>query len=195
MCLPFSHMNIQKINWKLNFKNPEAAKPADFFKVLNKWIPDSPEIFIDVADYRHVQDGPWTLLAGYHADFVLDHGDRKLGFLYSQKSAMEGDNTQKIVSTLVDFLKGCDRLLKDPLFSGKLSFDTSSLEFIVNDRALVPNNKESFEMVKPLLQSIAEKIYGNANLIQDANPRRRFSIHIAGKKNPGLDEIIASVSR
>lgn len=188
-------MNIQKINWKLNFTNAATAKPEDFFRIFNTWIPDSPEIFIDVADYRHVQDGPLTLLAGYHADFVLDHGDRELGFLYCRKSAMEGDNAQKIKQTLKDFLKGCERLTADATFGGKLAFETDSLVFTINDRALVPNTKESFDAIKPLLQDIGNKIYGSADLVPDSDSRRRFSVRIVGKNAPDLSAMIASVAK
>ncbi|MBI2340141.1 MAG: hypothetical protein HYU99_07250 [Deltaproteobacteria bacterium] len=194
-------MNLQKINWKIYFKNPEAAcrvaaKPDIFFKVFNSWIPNSPEIFVDVADYKHVHDGPLILLAGYYADYALDLTSRRLGFLYSRKQPMEGSAKEKIKLSLLEILKAADRLENDPAFEGKLKFATNEFLFIINDRALAPNTPETFTGIKPVLQDVLSKALENKefNLEHLSNPKQRFSVKMTAKREAGLKEMIDRLS-
>src|SRR4051812_37318649 len=103
-------MNLQFINWKLHLENPAEAEPDEWFKVFNGWIPDSPEIFVDVADYRHVQDGPVTILVGHYVNYSLDSTGRRLGLLYDYKHPMEGGNRDKLRSSLLGLLRVAKRL-------------------------------------------------------------------------------------
>lgn len=185
-------MNLQKIHWKLYFKNPGAAKPADFFKVFNTWIPNSPEIFIDVADYQHVHDGPWTLLVGHILDYALDHSDRRLGFLYNRKKPMDGSTAEKLANSLRDFLKACLRLEQDPIFSGKLSLATHELLFLINDRAIAPNTTDTFNAIRPELRTLCDRVYGKGayTLSHRDPPKQRFSIAIRAKQAPSLAECL-----
>ena len=177
-------MHLQKIHWKIYFKDPSEARPDDFFRVFNTWIPDSPEIFIDVADYQHVHDGPITLLAGHYADLMLDDTDRRRGFLYARKQPMEGNNAAKISESFKAFTKACRRLSDDPLFEGGLSFKTDEILFTINDRALAPNTSATFQGVKPDLETFFSALLGKGNftLIHQDDPKQRFSVIISAKK-------------
>ena len=105
-------MDLQYLNWKLYLENPAEAEPDEWFKVFNGWIPDSPEIFIDVADYKHVQDGPVTVLVGHYVNLSLDAGGRTLGLLYDYKHPMAGSNEEKLKSSLLGLLRAALRLGK-----------------------------------------------------------------------------------
>ncbi len=188
-------MNIQKINWKINFKNPQDVSTLDFVKVFNKWIPQSPEIFIDVADYKHVADGPWILLAGYHADYALDNADYKLGFLMNQKSALSGDNKTKLKGTFASFVKRAAALLKDEVIQQKLKLDLREIEFVVNDRGLVPNSQESFKSLTADLSDFAKDVLGGATIdFSDTDKRRRFSVTFKLLGEVTLDDLLKKVS-
>lgn len=189
-------MNLQKINWKICFKDAVTAKPDLFFKVFNTWIPGSPEIFVDVADYQHVHDGPLVLLAGHYVDYALDATDRRLGLLYSRKQAMEGASGEKVRLSLLDLLKATQRLEEDPAFGGTLKFTTNELLLIVNDRALTPNTPASFSELKPILQEILSKTFGSKefNLEHLSHPKQRFSVKINSKHESNLKEMIQRLS-
>lgn len=176
-------MNLQKIHWKVYFKNPAVAKPDDFFRVFNTWIPDSPEIFIDVADYQHVHDGPVTLLAGHHVDYALDDTDRRRGFLYARKQPLTGDNASKISGSFSDFTETCKKLADDPLFEGQLQFKTDELLFLINDRGIAPNTKETLNAIKPELEKFFSKQgIGPVTLTHRADPKQRFSVVISANQ-------------
>lgn len=164
------------------FKNAEKINPHDFVKLFNTWIPESPEIFIDVADYQHVKNGPVIYLAGYHTDYILDHSNGRLGLMMNQKSSMDGDSRQKILGTFIPFLKRC-QLLQD-------EFVTDEIEFMVNDRALVPNEKKSFDEIKPILEELGKKIWGGVVLSHESNPRIRFAARLKGSNEVSIADMI-----
>jgi hypothetical protein len=185
-------MNLQYINWKLHLDNPAEAEPDEFFKVFSGWIPESPEIFIDVADYQHVQDGPVVILVGHYLNLSLDHTGRRLGLLYDYKHPMDGSNEEKLRSTLIGLLRVAKRLEEEAAFTHKPSFNAGDLVFIVNSRALAPNTAETLEAVKPDLIKVLEKAYGAGNFTLDhlTDPRQRFMVKVTAKGKPALDEIL-----
>lgn len=185
-------MNLQYINWKLHLDNPAEAEPDEFFKVFSAWIPESPEIFIDVADYQHVQDGPVTLLVGHYVNFSLDHTGRRLGLLADHKQPMDGTNEEKLRITLIAALRAAKRLEDDAGFTHKPRFQAGDLRFIVNSRALAPNTAATLEAAKPDLVKVLEKAFGSGNFTLDhlTDPRQRFSVQVTAKGNPSIEEIL-----
>ena len=185
-------MNLQYINWKLHLNNPAEAEPDEFFKVFNGWIPDSSEIFIDVADYKHVQDGPVTLLVGHFVNYSLDHTGRRLGLLSDYKQPMEGGNEDKLRSTLIGLLRVAKRLEEETGFTHRPKFNVGDMHFIVNSRALAPNTAETFAAVKPDLIKVLEKAFGAGNFTLDhsIDPRQRFMVKVTTKNESALHDVL-----
>lgn len=188
-------MDLEKINWKLFIKEPQAVRPEDFFKVFNTWIADSPEIFVDVADYQHVFNGPVTLLCGFHLDYVLDNTECRLGLLYNHKQPMSGNNAQRLTTSLTSILKACQRLENDPQFHAALRFDPSEIEFMINDRAIAPNTKATWEAVSPLLTGLCVRVFGvgNFSLKHRTDPKKRFAVSVIAKNPSALTPMIQSL--
>lgn len=176
-------MNLQKIQWKIYFDAASKPDPAEFFRVFNSWIPNSPEIFVDVADYKHVHDGPAVLLYGHTTDYALDLTDRRPGLLYSRKGEMEGTNGDKLKKTFVEL---CRSALKLPM-----QFSTADFKFLVNDRALAPNNTQTFEAIKGDLDKFCQKIFGpqGTTLKYIADPKQRFTVSIQNTSAYSLEKI------
>jgi hypothetical protein len=187
-------MNLQYLNWKIYLDNPDAAEPDEWFKVLSAWIPDAPEIFIDVADYQHVQDGPVTLLVGHYVNYSLDATGRRLGLLYDYKHPIEGTNEEKIRSSLIGLLRVAKRLEEDAGFSahGKPRFKANELRFIVNSRAAAPNTPATLEAVKPDLVKVLAQAFGEGGFAIEhlTDPRQRFSVQVTAKGAPVLADLI-----
>lgn len=144
-----------KFQFKLAF-NPDFVPDAEeFFKLFSTWIADSPEIFVDVADYKHVQDGPLVYLYGHFADYALDDSDRKLGFVGSYKRFNKEDAGKEYQVALEQFLKKC--ALLEEKFNRKDLFDKTSWQWMANDRAQFENTESSFEKIKTELKPAVEK--------------------------------------
>jgi hypothetical protein len=187
-------MNLQYLNWKIYLENPAVAEPDEWFKVFSAWIPDAPEIFIDVADYKHVPDGPVTLLVGHYVNYSLDAAGRRLGLLYDYKHPIEGGNGEKLRSSLLGALRVAKRLEEDAGFGSgsRPRFKAGELRLIVNSRAVAPNTPETLEAVKPDLVKVLAKAYGESGFSIEhlADPRQRFSVQVTVKGTPALSEIL-----
>jgi hypothetical protein len=184
--------DLQFLNWKLYLDNPAEAEPHEWFKVLNDWIPDSPEIFVDVADYAHVQDGPVVILVGHYLNLSLDHTGRRLGLLYDYKHPMDGSNEEKLKTSLLGLLRAARRLEEEAGFGRKPRFNAGELRFIVNSRAIAPNTPETLEAVKPELVKVLARAFGEGafSLEHQADPRQRFMVQVTAKGSPSLADLI-----
>jgi len=182
-------MDSQKINWKIFFKNPEAAKADDFLRAFNSWIPDSPEVFIDVADYKHVHDGPLTVLVGHYVTYSLDASGRRLGLLYSRNRAPEG-GAVSVVATFNEVLKTAKRVEEDKTLNG-VRFQTNEFLFLINDRAAFPNNDETFRSLRGELDLLFSSLFGKGGytLTRNADHKQRFQVTVSGKSSLTLNDL------
>ncbi len=185
-------MNLQYMNWKIFLENPAEMEAEEWFKALNEWIPDSPEVFLDVADYQHVTDGPVLVLVGHNLNLSLDGNDRRLGLLLDYKQPLDGSNADKLKLTLLSLLKAAKRLESEPALHHKPRFKASELRLIVNSRAAAPNTPATLEAARPELAKLFSAAYGDGNfaLEHDPDPRRRFSVTATAKTPFSLDELI-----
>ena len=190
-----NHVNLQKINWKIFFnKIDPSIRTHEWFTLFNEWIPGSPEIFVDVADYFHVVDGPKVILVGHYADYTFDDTGRRYGFLYGSKRDREGDNGKKILSTFAEFLKRTQQMANHPLFKGKIDLSTNEFLFLINDRGLVPNTPQSFESVKSLLEEALKPVLGAFSLDLVKDPKQKFQVTLKVKQPKSLDDLVKSIS-
>ncbi len=174
-------MELQKIVWKVAFNQKSNPNPDHFFKLFNTWIPNSPEVFVDVIDYKHISGGPITLLAGCYADFVYEEYDQQKGLTYSYKKFMTGDNQAKLKKTLDPLFLGTKKLKKDPLFS-KIDFDRSKLNLLINDRALCPNTTENQKELQKELEVFFNTLDWDAIKYDfNTNPAERLQVKIEFK--------------
>src|SRR5260370_27199901 len=141
---------IQHVRVKVFARQPVSIDQGEAIPVFHCWIQDRacPEMLIDVADYRHVPNGPGVMLIGHEANYSLDNTKGRLGLLYSRKQ--EGGGAQENLRQAFDAaVAACRRLEQEPAFAGKLAFDSGECEFSINDRLLAPNREETYVALKP----------------------------------------------
>lgn len=189
-------MNLQYLNWKIFLENPADVETEEWFKVLNDWIPDSPEVFLDVADYKHVSDGPVLVLVGHFLNLSLDAAGNRTGLLSDYKQPMDGSNVDKLKATLLGLLKAAKRLEGEEGLFHKPRFKAGELQLIVNSRAVAPNTPATLEAVKPDLVKVLTAVYGEGgfSLEHPSDPRLRFSVTATSKTPFTLDELLKRLS-
>jgi len=187
-------MNLQHINIKFYLENPETVNLADYGAVFNSWIQGQrlDELLIDVADYLHVHHGPGIMLIGHEADYSLDQRAGRLGLLYNRKEQLDGTNLQKLVQAAHAALTAAQMLEQE----NGLKFIGSELQVIVNDRLLVPNTADSFEALKPDLQSFFTALYDGAGygLEHLTNPRERFTVNVKTGTSFAVETLLKNIS-
>jgi hypothetical protein len=187
-------MNVQHINIKFYLENPEAVHLADYAAIFNTWIQNQrlEELLIDVADYLHVHNGPGIMLIGHEADYSLDHRAGRLGLLYNRKEQLKGTTQEKLAQAVQAALTAAQILEKE----NGLKFNTQEVQVIINDRLLVPNTVETFELLEPDLKAFFEMLYNGAGyaLTHQADPRERFTFNVKAESNFNVESLLKNLS-
>jgi hypothetical protein len=175
---------VQHVNVKI-FAAQADINLVDAIPIFHKWIQDNsvPELLIDVADYKHVPEGPGIMLIGHEADYSLDETDGRLGLLYNRKVEVTGGPQSALRQAYNAALLATKKLQAAPAFKNKLKFDENEVEVILNDRLLFPNTDETWEKVLPELETFFVKIYGTDNFTIEhrGEPRDRVRAGILRK--------------
>ena len=171
---------IQHINVKFFVRNPGSIQLADAVGVFQSWIQNDriDDLLIDVADYRHVPEGPGVILVGHHAFYSLDEAEGRLGLLYNRRTIAEGGFGEQLTQALAIAKKTCGMLVAENVFAGKLEFESNELQIIINDRHAAPNTDETLEALKADMTTALSKSLGEGGyrFERAADSRDRFSV-------------------
>ena len=175
---------IQHVRVKVFARQPAPIDQGEVIPVFHRWIQDRvcPEMLIDVADYRHVPNGPGVMLIGHEANYSLDNTKGRLGLLYSRKQ--EGGGAQENLRQAFDAaVAACRRLEQEPAFAGKLAFDSGECEFSINDRLLAANRAETYVALKPEFDRFFTATWGQGAyaMEQTGEPRELFCVRVRSK--------------
>src|SRR5579872_4533839 len=175
-------MELNHVNVKLLVKNPESVNLEPVVPVFHNWIQG--QVYsgqlLDVADYRHVPDGPGVVLIGLEGDYSLDNLDGRLGVRYNRKAATNGSIQDRLKQAAHAALSACQRLEGEGALAGKLHFNGQDVEVFINDRLLAPNNEKTRAALKPEIESFANKLFGAGkySLTYNTDPRRLFTVYL-----------------
>jgi len=187
--------NVQHVNIKI-FADRADIDLVDAIPIFHQWIQDrvTPELLIDVADYKHVPDGPGIILIGHEADYSLDETGGRLGLLYNRKVAVQGDAQAALSQAFDSALSAAKRLETAAPFSGKLHFDEGDVEVILNDRLLAPNTDATWEALRPEIARFFASVYGadNVTLERRGEPRDRFRVGAKTTSPLTLDSFVTT---
>ena len=152
-------MQLQHINAKI-FVDGELAVPlARFIEVFHGWVANQAmdEMLVDVADYRHVPDGPGVVMVGLESDWSIDQTGGRFGLRYNRKAPLAGTNDDRFGHSLRQAGKVCT-LLEEQLDG--LQFSRTEFEFFVNDRAFAPHTPAGVEGFRTALASFIKNVLG-----------------------------------
>jgi len=147
---------------------------ADVVPVFHRWIREhviDNELLIDVADYKHVAEGPGILLIGHEADYGLEDVNGRLGLLYTRKRSL-GDSLSAALHTLFAQSLNAARLLEAELPG--LRILTDSADVAVPDRLAFENSDEGVNAIGSALEGVLAAVYNGAATAQRvANDHRQ----------------------
>ena len=153
-----------------------ARDLAPLIALFHGWIRAGrrPGLLLDVADYRHVHQGPGVMLVAHEGDWSLDLADDEPGMQYVRKQPLEGD--------LAGRIRQVAALAAEAAADLPWPARTDQLTVFANDRLRAPNT----EAVR---DALAEAI--RAGLGPDAevtpvggDPRARVALRV---RRPELD--------
>lgn len=184
-------MDAYRLNVKLYVEN-ETVDLDRLIPIFHRFIQQRTldELLIDVADYKHVPDGPGVMLIAHDANYAIDRADGELGLLYAHKRPSEGDFESRLRGALRKTLQAA-RALENESELG-LEIKASRLAIRINDRLRAPNDAETYAAVEPVLRRLLGELYGGAEieLSREAGPRQPFGVRVEAAVEPGVATLL-----
>jgi hypothetical protein len=175
-------IDLQHVNVRLRLASPEKVDLAAVVPVFHQWIQD--QVFagplLDVADYRHVPNGPGVILIGHEGDFSVDNTDGLLSVRYNRKAPLEGNNQDRLHQATRSALMACQKLASDRALNRCLRFDGRNMEFFINDRLLAPNVEETRTACLPEFELFFGRLLDGKQYSMSFNkdPRRLLTVFL-----------------
>ena len=184
-------MNIDRFAVKFPAQATETFDQGSLIPILHEWIREKalPGTLLDVADYRHVPDGPGIMLITYETNYALDQGDGQLGLYAQRKVGSEGSLADRIADLLRSTQQFGSLLENDRRLAGQITFKGNGFSFIANDRLLAPNTSEGFAAIQPDLEAAIQQLYPGktVSLTQVKNdPRDRLTVKVESTDATGF---------
>jgi hypothetical protein len=185
-----------RIKVKYFVQDPAAVDLSLFAPIFHRWIQENKVegMLLDVADYKHVTDGPGVVLIGHEADYGMDFAGGRPGLLYDRKRGWGLENAQGegAPASLADrlhlvfriALAACQTLEVEPDLTGRIRFKLDEAELTFVDRLRTPNRPEVLAALAPAIQTALDALYGRDNYTftqTSMDPRRTLAIHIKAR--------------
>jgi hypothetical protein len=137
------------------------------------------------------------MLIGHEADYSLDQTDGILGLLYNRKAPLSGTNVDRLTQATRTALYAAQRLEADPRLNGKLRFNGTDVQVVVNDRLLASNDESTRDAVEPEIQTFAAKLFGPSeySLSFNTDPRRLLSATLHTSRQFSVGELLMNLDR
>jgi hypothetical protein len=189
-------MKSEKLQIKF-FARPNAAFELEtVVPVFHRFIREHAfdELMIDVADYKHVHQGPGIALVGDANDYFLDEGEGRPGLLFSRKRHGSGPEG-RLREGFARALKACTLLEAAPELSGKLTFATDEILIRLPDRLRAPNDDATFAEVSGEVSSLLDKLYGAGTFTieRGAPAPEALALRMKSKAAPSLAALLGAL--
>ncbi len=189
-------MKSEKLQIKF-FAKPNAAFDVEaVVPVFHRFIREHAfdELMIDVADYKHVHQGPGVALVGDANDYFLDEGEGRPGLLFSRKRHGSGPEG-RLREGFARALKACSLLEAAPELSGKLVFATDEILIRLPDRLRAPNDDASFAEATAEVTALLDKLYGAGtfSIERGAPAPEPLALRVKTKAAPALSALLATL--
>jgi len=164
-------MQSEKLQIKFFAKSAAAVELEAIVPVFHRFIREHAfdELMIDVADYKHVKNGPGVVLVGDANDYFLDEGEGRPGLLFSRKRHGAGAEG-RLREGFARALRACKLLEEAPELGGKLTFATDEVLVRVPDRLRAPNDDATFAELSKELSTLLDKLYGSGGFSIERGP-------------------------
>lgn len=192
-------MSVKRISVKLFVEEPGPPDLAVFIPIFQRWIQAQrvEGLLIDVADYKHVFQGPGVILIGHEGDYAVDNNRGQLGLLYTRKRDLKESLGDTLLELLRLVLAAGIHLQQEADLNGTFRLRTDVVEIAFLDRLQWPNQDEIPAPLKTEIQDVLAKVFpqqefGLASVFDD--PRQPLTIRVEAAGAPDLDTLLARVN-
>ena len=193
-------MESHKLALKLFVESPPDLESDAFIPVFHGWIqrhalPD--HLLIDVADYKHVPEGPGAVLVAHEANLSTDQAGGRLGLLYFRKQPFIGADTFSRTIAPHSGQPWKPRHSSSGMQHSQaiLRFRTDEVAFRIHDRLLAPNDAQTLAEIGGDLRAFLSELYGAGPASIEQNPDPRSVFHVTLKGLPSLGAAASLLQR
>lgn len=192
------NMDSYKLAIKLFFQNSSDVHVEDFVPIFHRWIQARAlegHQLIDVADYKHVHQGPGLLLVSHEANIHIDLEDARPGLLYIRKQPLPGSFRDRLRAVFTSTLQSASMLQADESLEKRIQFQTNELIFRIHDRLHAPNAAETVAQIRSDLEGFFNNLYRvPVQLTYEPHAETLFEVRIHLPKSPRIDELLDRVA-
>ena len=186
-------MDLQRISIKLYLAGDPLPDVSELIPVFHRWIQTrllDDLLMIDVADYSHVHDGPGVMLIAHEAQIALDGSDGRQGLLYCHKRGLTGDLAQRIRRVLLNTLRACRLLERDPVLGGA-TFATDEMMIRIDDRLVAPSGGAMPAELTAAIEAVTGELFdGQCSLEHQSSPKSAQQIVLTAKGAPDVAALL-----
>jgi hypothetical protein len=191
-------MEFQHVNVKLLVNDPARVDLEPLIPVFHNWIERQifDELLLDIADYRHVHDGPGVVLIGHEGNYSVDNADGRLGVRYNRKAALDGSNQARLHQAMRSALNACQRLESEPGLGGAVRFGGQEIDFFLNDRLLAPNTDDARNALGREFEAFWKKLFRGAeySVSSSSDSRRLFGFSVRTSQPFSTADLLANLA-
>ena len=167
----------KRLSVKIFAANPDVLNLEAVSPVFQRWIQEKAVegVLIDVADYRHVPEGPGVLLIGHEGDYAVNEFDGRPGVQYMVKIHEEASLADLLRLAFRRVLAAAQGLEAEAALGG-LRFNYGDVQINFVDRLNVPNSEASFEAVRA---EVAALLPAGTITWAQQDPRELLTLNIA----------------
>ena len=190
-------LDAQRLSVKLYFDSGTEIDLGQLIPIFHRWIRERAldELLIDVADYRHVPDGPGVMLIAHEAHYSAEAIDGRLGLRYARQRPAGGGFTDRLRGAVARALRAARALEREPALAG-LAIPGDRWSLAVEDRLLAPNEGPAFAAVEPELKKVVRDLYPGTDveLRREDDPGQALGIEVAARSRPGVATLLERLS-
>lgn len=150
-------MQVQQLELKLFAAGVDASFDQEpLIAIFHQWIRENrlgDVLLIDVADYRHVPNGPGVMIVGDGVHWKMDSDRGELGFAFARKRDQVGDLDEKLAEAFTHLTSAVVALESEPALAGALRFDRNHGLVTVMSRLAATNDQNTYDLFAQQLQA------------------------------------------
>lgn len=179
------------LNLKLFVKSEARINQDAIIPIFHQWIKDKvlDEVLIDVADYRHVHEGPGVMLIGHDANYCLDEAQSRTGLLFSAKRSVGGTLVEQLRQAFERTLKAAELLEAATSGAHALSFSTNPIWLRVHNRLVTGITVEERGAFQLELEAALGTLFPKQRVISQATGSEREPLGLLLTLDPAAQDV------
>ncbi len=180
---------------KIFFADGIAVDPPLMVALFHEWIRNKivEGMLIDVADYKHVHEGPAIVLVGHDVDYTIDLSEPRPGLMVTRKRPTLSDLAEDIQQGVRHVLAAARALQRKADPHPPVRFRTDELRVQVIDRLRFPQSADAVEAVRGAIEPLFAKLFDPSGFtIENAatDARMPVTLRVRAAGAPPLDTLI-----